>query len=151
MKELIIRKAEEKDLPAILQIEEQCFSTPWSYESLYHDILENKLACYLVGEMDGVVCGYMGIWNIVDEGHITNVAVAPMYRRRHIASMLLDEMLDICGKAGIKKFTLEVRYSNKAAQALYRGKGFTEAGLRKGYYEAEGEDAIIMWKGMEAE
>ena len=76
MAELVIRQAEERDIAAIETLEQQCFAVPWTYESLYHDVMHNKLAFYIVAEADGVLCGYVGIWKIVDEGHITNVAVA---------------------------------------------------------------------------
>ena len=93
MAQLIIRQAEAKDILAIEGLEQVCFSDPWSYESLEHDILNNKLSFYIVAEVEGVVCGYVGIWNIVDEGHITNVAVSPDYRRKHIASNMLDVLI----------------------------------------------------------
>ena len=145
-RKLIIRKAAQSDVTAVEEVEKACFSVPWSYESLYHDILENKLAFYIVAEIDGKVCGYVGVWKIFDEGHITNVAVAPEYRRMHIASAMLSALFDVTGKQGIESYTLEVRAGNRAAIALYEGFGFREAGLRKGYYEDNGEDAIIMWK-----
>ena len=145
-RKLIIRKAAESDVPAVDAVEKACFSVPWSYESLYHDILENKLAFYIVAEIDGKVCGYVGVWKIFDEGHITNVAIAPEYRRMHIASAMLSVLFDVTGAQGIESYTLEVRAGNQASIALYEGFGFREAGLRKGYYEDNGEDAIIMWK-----
>ena len=145
-RKLIIRKAAKSDVPAVEEVEKACFSVPWSYESLYHDILENKLAFYIVAERDGKICGYVGVWKIFDEGHITNVAVAPEYRRMHIASAMLSVLFDVTGAQGIESYTLEVRAGNQAAIALYEGFGFREAGLRKGYYEDNGEDAIIMWK-----
>ncbi len=147
MSQLIIRQAEEKDILAIEGLEQVCFSDPWSYESLEHDILNNKLAFYIVAEVDGTVCGYVGIWNIVDEGHITNVAVSPDFRRKHIASNMLDVLIASCEEAGVERFTLEVRAGNEPAKALYAGKGFREVGLRKGYYQDNGEDAMIMWRG----
>ena len=146
MSQLIIRQAEEKDIRQIEELEKVCFADPWSYDSLEQDILRNKLAFYIVAEVDGNVCGYVGIWNIVDEGHITNVAVSPDYRRKHIASNMLDVLIDACEEAGVERFTLEVRAGNEPAKALYAGKGFKEMGLRKGYYQDNGEDAIIMWK-----
>ena len=146
MAQLIIRQAEERDIMAIEGLEQVCFSDPWSYESLEHDILNNKLSFYIVAEVEGVVCGYVGIWNIVDEGHITNVAVSPDYRRKHIASNMLDVLIASCEEAGVERFTLEVRAGNEPAKALYAGKGFKEIGVRKGYYQDNGEDAIIMWR-----
>ncbi len=146
MAQLIIRQAEERDIMAIEGLEQVCFSDPWSYESLEHDILNNKLSFYIVAEVEGVVCGYVGIWNIVDEGHITNVAVSPDYRRKHIASNMLDVLIASCQEAGVERFTLEVRAGNEPAKALYAGKGFKEISVRKGYYQDNGEDAIIMWR-----
>ena len=146
MAQLIIRQAEEKDIAAIEKLEQVCFTDPWSYDSLEQDILRNKLAFYIVAEVEGEVCGYVGIWNIIDEGHITNVAVSPDYRRKHIASNMLDVLIASCEEAGVERFTLEVRAGNEPAKALYAGKGFKEMGLRKGYYQDNGEDAIIMWR-----
>lgn len=146
MADLIIRKAEEKDVPAIEQIEKQCFAVPWSYESLYKDIVENGLAFYIAAEIDGHVCGYAGIWKVFDEGHITNVAVAPDYRRMHIGHSMLETLIDVTAEAGIERYTLEVRAGNRPAIKLYEGLGFKPEGIRPGYYEDNGEDAVIMWR-----
>ena len=144
MEELVFRTAQERDVAAIETLERQCFAVPWSYESLYHDVMKNRLASYIVAEADGVLCGYVGIWKIVDEGHITNVAVSPDYRRRHIARAMLEALIARCGQNGITSYTLEVRVGNEPAIKLYEGLGFTAAGLRKGYYEDNGEDALFM-------
>lgn len=146
MAELIIRKAVTSDIDDLVKVEEACFETPWTAESLRHDIEENKLATYIVADLDGDVIGYIGLWAIVDEGHINNVAVIPQYRRMHVATLLLNTMIDATEDAGIKSHTLEVRAGNKAAQGLYEKFGFKEAGRRPGYYEDNGEDAIIMWR-----
>ena len=146
MADMIIRRGEEKDILAIEELEKQCFATPWSYESLKYDIVENNRALYLVAEIEGEVVGYVGIWKIVDEGHITNVAVSPAHRRKHIASALLETLFRVTERAGVVNHTLEVRAGNEGAIRLYEGFGFKEAGPRKGYYEDNGEDAIIMWR-----
>jgi len=146
MADMIVRRGEEKDILAIEELEKQCFATPWSYESLKYDIVENNRALYLVAEIEGEVVGYVGIWKIVDEGHITNVAVSPAHRRKHIASALLETLFRVTERAGVVNHTLEVRAGNEGAIRLYEGFGFKEAGLRKGYYEDNGEDAIIMWR-----
>ena len=147
MADLIIRKAEAKDVLAIEEIEKQCFTVPWSYESLYQDIVENKLAFYIVAELAaGQICGYVGIWKIFDEGHITNVAVAPEYRRKHIARAMLEALMEVTAEAGIERYTLEVRAGNEPAIRLYEGLGCKSEGIRPGYYEDNGEDAIIMWR-----
>ncbi len=148
MSELIIRKACEHDVLKIEEIEKQCFSVPWSFDSLHYDVTENKLALYVVAEIDNNVCGYAGIWKVVDEGHITNVAVSPLFRRRHIASAMLSVIIDITAGEDISRYTLEVRRSNEAAIKLYETLGFVAEGVRKGYYDDNGEDAIIMWKNL---
>ncbi|MBQ4649838.1 MAG: ribosomal protein S18-alanine N-acetyltransferase [Firmicutes bacterium] len=146
MADLIVRRGEEKDILAIEELEKQCFATPWSYESLKYDIVENNRALYLVAEIEGEIVGYVGIWKIVDEGHITNVAVSPAHRRKHVASALLETLFRVTERAGVVNHTLEVRAGNEGAIKLYEGFGFKEAGVRKGYYEDNGEDAIIMWR-----
>lgn len=146
LKELIVRPAEEKDIEGIAEMEILCFSTPWSQDSIRQEILSNELAHYIVAEMDGQVIGYVGVWQILDEGHITNVAVRPEYRGNQIGSTLIAVMLEVGKQIGMVRFTLEVRSSNEPAKALYRKFGFKEAGLRKGYYEDNGEDAVIMWR-----
>ena len=144
--ELIIRQANAEDAMQIAEVEKACFSTPWSYESLKDDITKNDRALYITGQSCGRVCGYVGVWKILDEGHITNVAVLPEYRRQHVASAILAAMFDAMQRQGVMRYTLEVRAGNEAAIALYKGLGFSEAGIRRGYYEDNGEDAIIMWK-----
>ena len=144
------RFAEEKDLPAMAEIERRCFHTPWSEESLRDDLTGNPLSVYMVLEAEsGDVAGYMSLWRILDEGHINNVAVLPEYRRRGGASDMLEFMLEYSEKNGISSHTLEVRVSNEGAIGLYRKFGFKEAGVRKGYYEDNGEDALIMWRNHE--
>jgi ribosomal-protein-alanine N-acetyltransferase len=146
MAELVIRKAEIGDVKGLAKIEEACFSTPWSEESLRHDIAENKLATYIVADLEGELIGYIGVWSIVDEGHINNVAVLPRYRKMHVATILMNTMINATEAAGLKSHTLEVRASNTAAQGLYEKFGFKESCRRRGYYEDNGEDAIIMWR-----
>lgn len=147
--ELIVRAAVPKDAEEIAEIEELCFASPWSLDTIVHEIVENELALYVVGEVDGKVVGYVGIWLIVDEGHITNVAVHPDWRRKHIGEAIIKTLIDVTEKNGVMAHTLEVRASNIPAQELYRKFGFKAAGLRPGYYEDNGEDAIIMWRRRE--
>lgn len=146
MAELRIRKGTGEDIEAIAALEQICFVLPWSKESLMHDLTENELSTYIVAELDGQLIGYVGIWTIVDEGHINNVAVSPLYRKKQVGSALIAAMLEASEQAGIHRHTLEVRAGNEAAKRLYEKFGFKEAGLRKGYYEDDGEDAVIMWR-----
>lgn len=151
MAELVIRRAEAKDVATIEKLEQCCFSQPWSYESIYQDIVENDRSVYIVAETEGQVIGYAGLWIIVDEGHITNVAVSPDYRRNSVANTIITALLMVTEDMGVKRHTLEVRKSNQAAINLYEKHGFEVAGERKGYYEDNGEDALIMWRESEDE
>ena len=144
--ELIIRPADPGDVKDIAEMERICFTTPWSEDAIAQELTSNPLAHYIVAELEGRVVGYAGMWQILDEGHITNVAVRPELRGQHIASTIIAVMLEIGTQLGIERYTLEVRSSNEAAKALYRNFNFKEAGLRKGYYEDNGEDAVIMWR-----
>lgn len=134
------------DLDDMVLLEQQCFLSPWSRESLSYDVAGNPLSTYLVAELNGQVIGYVGVWTIVDEGHINNVAVSPDYRRQHIGSLLIETMLASTENKGITSHTLEVRAGNQAAIKLYESFGFIVEGVRKGYYEDDGEDALIMWR-----
>jgi len=146
MSDLIIRQAEEKDIHQIAEIDKLCFSTPWSEDSFTQEITSNDIALYIVAVIDDLIVGYAGLWLIVDEGHITNVAVHPDFRRRKIAKALVQVLIDVSEKKGAVRHTLEVRTLNDAAIRLYEAFGFQEVSIRKGYYEDDNEDAIIMWR-----
>lgn len=138
--------AELKDVRQMATLDQMCFAAPWSVESFRREIEENAAALYLVADWNGLIIGYVGLWEIVDEGHITNVAVHPDFRRNGIASQLLKLLITVTEQGGIVSHTLEVRPSNSAAIALYSGFEFHEAGRRKAYYEDNREDALIMWR-----
>lgn len=143
---ITIRRAVLPDAEDMAIIDELCSSTPWMKESFEREIGENRIALYLVAANDEEVVGYMGLWRVADEGHITNVAVAPKYRRMKIASALMETMFEVCGRDGVMDYTLEVRVGNAPAQELYRKHGFQGVGVRKDYYFDDHEDALIMWK-----
>jgi ribosomal-protein-alanine N-acetyltransferase len=150
MNEIRIRVATAEDIDAMTELDATCFSAPWSHASFEAELTTNQLAWYLVAEEllsegVGLIIGYAGLWAIEDEGHITNVAVHPDYRRMHLGHILVDMLIDQTRQEGLKRFTLEVRVSNVAAISLYKQFGFVSAGLRKGYYEDNNEDAMIMW------
>ncbi|MCK9444135.1 MAG: ribosomal protein S18-alanine N-acetyltransferase [Tissierellaceae bacterium] len=142
--EIAIRRMEERDLDRIMEIEEDAFTTPWPKNSFLLEITSNQLARYIVAELDGVVVGYGGIWIIIDEGHITNIAVESKYRGLGVGKKLVEGLIDICRSSNIKAMTLEVRRTNVSAQNLYRKYGFKDSGIRPNYYADE--DALIMWK-----
>ncbi len=134
---------EQSHLKDVAALERVCFSVPWTADMLA-DELHNDGAFYAVAEgADGLLLGYAGLRVVLDEGYITNIAVAPGYRRRGVAGALV-EMLCRFGRGGLAFLTLEVRASNRAAAALYEKHGFTPAGRRKNYYDNPREDAIIM-------
>ena len=142
---LNIRAMTLGDLEDILAIEKQSFSTPWSYEAFYKEITENKFAIYYVATYGDKIIGYSGMWLVIDESHITNIAIIPDYRGKGIAKMLMYSMMVTSVKNSCNRMTLEVRVENYPAQYLYHGLGFVNAGIRKGYYSDTGDDAIIMW------
>lgn len=129
----------------ICLINSLCFPIPWSRAAIENEIV-NENSLYIVALKEDEVIGYAGTWLILDEGHITNIAVHPKFRSLGIASYLLKELIQQCKCYAIHHMTLEVRASNAAAQNLYRKFGFVNEGIRKNYYSDNGEDAIIMWK-----
>lgn len=146
MADVVIRQATIEDAEQIFEIENMCFPDPWSLESIEYEFEENPRAFYVVAEHSGEVVGYAGLWWIEDEGHITNVAVKPGYRNRRIGEGIIDVLLDYTIHEGIRHHTLEVRRSNEPAINLYEKFGFQVEGVRKGYYQHNGEDALIMWR-----
>jgi len=143
---LHIRRADKKDVKSMTSMDEVCFSVPWSEQSFFEEITANKLARYIIAEIDGKMTGYAGLWIILDEGHITNVAVHPDYRRKGIAKALISSLIESSKAEGARLYTLEVRASNIAAISLYKSLDFKISGIRKEYYEDNNEDAIIMWR-----
>lgn len=133
------------DIETICEIEREAFPTPWSAGAFQNELTNNHFAHYLVMELDGEIAGYAGMWLIMDEAHITNIAVRAPYRGRKLGERLLVQMQSAAMFLGAERMTLEVRVSNVVAQRLYAKLGFIPAGLRKGYYTDNGEDAIIMW------
>ncbi|NLK36529.1 MAG: ribosomal protein S18-alanine N-acetyltransferase [Epulopiscium sp.] len=143
---LEIVSMEQQHLDGVLRVEESCFSIPWSRKDFERELYENKLAIYKVALLDNEVVGYAGMWHVVTEGHITNIAVLEEHRRKGIADALMQEMIKVAEEKEMIGITLEVRMGNVGAQKLYTKYGFRPEGLRKGYYADTKEDAIIMWK-----
>ena len=141
---LTIEEMKENDIDGVFEVEKNCFEDYWSKDSFKKE-LSNNLAKYLVAKIDNKVVGYVGIWFVVDEGHITNVAVHEDYRGQKIGDHLIKELVQVCKNNKIISMTLEVRASTVVAQNLYKKYGFKMAGIRKEYYSNNKEDAIIMW------
>jgi len=143
--EVIFEDMGVRHLDEVLAIEKDSFPVPWLRHAFLYEILHNNVAHYVVALNDKEVIGYCGMWVIVDEAHVTNLAVRRDFRNRKIGSLLMKEMMRRAARKGVKKMTLEVRSSNLAARRLYENLGFKQFGLRKRYYVDNGEDAIIMW------
>lgn len=144
MSEALIRRMELKDLDAVAAIEAATFARPWSRASFEQELTRNVAARYLVAELDGQVVGYAGAWIILDESHVTNIAIEETFRGRGIGKQLTAGLMQYLSNLGAAYATLEVRVSNERAQNLYRGLGFVSIGKRKKYYEDNNEDAFLM-------
>ena len=170
--EISIERMGVKDLPQVRRIEKQSFPVPWPPNSYRREIRDNERAWYLVARLanrrlrpnrpqrrfpfnlwprglDGCddVVAFAGMWFMLDEVHITTIAVTPFYRGIGIGEALIIEMSKLSQARGSERLTLEVRVSNSVAQNLYRKYGFTEHGVRPRYYSDDLEDALIMWSG----
>ncbi len=144
---ITIRPMRLEDINGVLEIEQMSFPTPWPRDAYQHELRDNRLACYLVAREFHRIVGYAGMWVILDEAHVTTIAVDPLHRRRRIGERLLVALIDEAMRRGARWVTLEVRKSNLGAQSLYRKYGFKDIGVRKGYYSDNREDAIVMWTG----
>ncbi|MGL5150232.1 MAG: ribosomal protein S18-alanine N-acetyltransferase [Clostridium sp.] len=143
--DLTIKLMDASHIDEVIKISEVSFPVSWSLDSFNRE-LTNPLAKYVVAISNNKVIGFAGIWIILDEGHITNIATLPDFRGKGVATKLLEHLLELSKSLNCVAITLEVRKSNIIAQKLYESAGFVNEGVRKGYYEDNKEDAIIMWK-----
>jgi ribosomal-protein-alanine N-acetyltransferase len=144
---LEFRHLEVRDLAAVEAIERRSYPTPWSRSMFAGEIAKPSSICLGAFEAEtGVLLGYLIISRYVEAWHVMNVAVEPEYRRRGIATALLDRLFELTADDGRRGYTLEVRVSNTQAIALYQGLGFQSRGIRRGYYTDNREDALVMWK-----
>lgn len=132
------------DLARVEEIDRRCYPLPWQ-RSIYETELSNRAACYLIARSPQEVVGYGGCWVVGDEGHLTTLAVDPLFRGRRIGERLLLCLMEEVVLRRASHVTLEVRESNCPAQQLYRKYGFRNAAIRKRYYTDTGENALVMW------
>ena len=137
----------EADVRDVLRIEQQSFSTSWPANAFYQELHDNKLAHYYTGRIGERLIAYGGIWVILEDSHITTIAVDPQFRGRRYGEVMLIRLLEEAIARGASWMTLEVRESNEVAQALYRKYGFTTVSTRRGYYSDNNESALVMWAG----
>lgn len=142
---IIYREMALIDVEQVYGIECACFTQPWSVKSLQDEILRNDVAHYLVAELDGRIVGYVGMWAMCGEAHMTNIAVASEHRRQGIATNLILNLMRVAVGLKANSMTLEVRESNHNAQRIYAALDFKYVGLRRKYYSDTGENALILW------
>jgi len=138
-----IRSMTLKDINEVVNIEKQVYTWPWSPWIFFQELIAPE-RYYVVAEVGGQIIGYAGLQWVLDEGHVTNIAVRKEWQRRGIGSLLLENLIVKAKKLNLKFLTLEVRASNRAALSLYKKFGFVVEGIRKNYYVKPTEDAIIM-------
>jgi ribosomal-protein-alanine N-acetyltransferase len=143
--EVRITPMRRRHLRGVLRIEQQVYPRPWTFGLFLGEISQRASRLYLVARVESEVVGYSGMFRAVDDGHITTIAVDPVWQRRGIATRMLLALARAAVDRGCRNLTLEVRMSNSGAQALYQRFGFVPAGVRKGYYPETGEDALVMW------
>jgi [ribosomal protein S18]-alanine N-acetyltransferase len=138
-----IRRMTAADLPAVLAIEAESFTMPWS-EATYEGLLRRSDADLFLAEGEGEVLGYAALWAVLDQGELGNLAVAPARRGRGVGTRLLRTVFQYARERGVRELYLEVRVSNTAAQRLYARHGFEVVGRRRGYYAEPPEDALVL-------
>jgi ribosomal-protein-alanine N-acetyltransferase len=139
-----------EDLDQVLAIERASFTMPWSRGAFLYEMQQNRVARCWVTRDTGRVVGYLCVWEIADELHVTNIAVRPDARRRGIGRDLLGTAIADARARGFRVVALEVRPSNEEARALYDSFGFHVVGRRRGYYYDTGEDALVMEARLDA-
>ncbi len=140
-----IRKMTIADLEDVMEVEIRSFTLPWSLDAFHNELIKNQFADYTVLLDDEKIIGYCGVWIIMDEAHITNIAVLPEYRGQGLGEKLLKSVMNLAARKGALTVTLEVRVSNIPAKSMYQKLGFRDGGIRKNYYSDNLEDALVMW------
>ncbi len=141
-----IRRMEKSDVDEVIKLETLSYGEHhWSKESFYNELANNLAHYYCAVTEEKKLIGYAGCWHIFEEAHITTLSVHPEHRKQGVAQLLLFQIIDDCYKNKIKYITLEVRESNIAAISLYEKNGFKSIGTRKGYYQDNNENALIMF------
>ena len=142
---ITVRPMVMTDVDGVMAVEHDSFLTPWSRSAFEEELAQNRLARYIVAVENDEIVGYAGTWLVINEAHVTNVAVSGQRRREGIGRLLMQKLMDLARENDMESMTLEVRVSNAAARHLYQQLGFVEAGIRKNYYSETKEDALILW------
>lgn len=140
---MLIRDMLQEDIPQVAQIEKASFSQPWSEKS-FQDSIAREDTIFLVSEKNGIITGYIGMYVSFEEADVTNVAVAPEYRKKGYGEALVSAIIERARQKQIENIFLEVRISNFSAISLYEKLKFEHMGVRKNFYQYPQEDAVLM-------
>ena len=143
--EVTFRKMTLEDIDAVYEIEHSSFSLPWTKEAFFYEMMENRHAYYVLAETADGIVGFCGLWIVMDECHVTNIAILPEQRGKKLGEKLMRAAMETAKDNGATAMTLEARVSNTPARNLYEKLGFKYGGIRKSYYSDNFEDAIVMW------
>ena len=146
MEEASFEELKESDLEEVLAIEQASFPTPWTRPMFLEEIMGKARAFFIAARIGGKIVGYGGLWSVLDEAHLCNLAVHPQFRHQHLGTKILNSLIEIARSQKAKLMTLEVRETNAIARALYEKIGFRLVAIRKGYYQDTKEDAYIFLK-----
>jgi ribosomal-protein-alanine N-acetyltransferase len=148
--ELAILPATRDDITAIDEIEQHSFKSPWSRQTFEGELLR-EWARLDVGRHDGRIIAFCNYWLVTTELHILAIATHPDFRARGVGGQMLEHVLAVARSAGCSLATLEVRRGNKPAIAMYERAGFKTVHVRANYYQDDGEDALVMLRGLGAD
>ena len=143
---MLIRKMDIDDLNQVVALEEQLFTSSWSYKDFLYELLENDFSFNYVIEDDLKIVGYVGVWMMYEQAQITTIGVAPDYQRQGLGRNMLETIIALTQKHGCEMMSLEVRISNDKAISLYESLVFHKETIRKNYYQDNQEDAYLMIK-----
>jgi ribosomal-protein-alanine N-acetyltransferase len=141
----VIEEMTLEDISVVQEIEREIFLTPWPRNAYRRELLQNKMASYIVLRDRDEIIGYAGLWKMHDEAHVTTVGVRRADQGRGYGMALMVALIDRAYALNSRWMTLEVRASNYGAMAMYEKLGFKVIGRRRGYYTDDGEDAVVMW------
>lgn len=145
---IIVQKMELKHIDEVVDIEKECFQIPWNKKAFEDEIIKNKMAIYVVATFEDKVVGHGGMWHVINEGHITNIAVKKDFRTIGVGKLIVKNLIQIAEEKEMIGLTLEVRKSNQVAMGLYKNYNFFIQGIRPEYYSDNREDAILMYKDL---
>jgi [ribosomal protein S18]-alanine N-acetyltransferase len=145
MAEVVIRRMELADIGEVMNVETTSFTSPWTEAIFRQELTENKYAHYFVMELENRIVGYVGMWIVIDDAQITNIAILPDFRGKKLGEALFRFALQKAIEHGVTRLSLEVRVTNIVAQRMYRKFGLVPGGIRKQYYTDNNEDALVMW------